>query len=131
MTQNQRKYRRQRIRVEAQGSPHPILWRMSFLLVVSLLLGLYYVGLTSKKERLDKEVRKMKQDVEDVSKQIENACMQLESFKSGRYILSKAEELKLGLGRPSFPGQVKRLRMSDRNRGNSSEDGQVNESAAL
>jgi cell division protein FtsL len=126
LSPNQRKYRRQSLRVERTDASHPVLWRVSLLLLLSLVLGSYYVSLTQRRDNLEKSVRESRQKVAETAKEIENVKVQLESFKRGSYILTKAEELKLGLRQP-FSGQVKRIKLADMGRPSYTEDGFVAE----
>ncbi len=123
---NQRKYRRQSLRVERTDASHPVLWRVSLVLLTALLLGSCYISITAKRDDIEKQVRENRKKVAETAEEIKNVKMQLEWFKRGSYILTKADEMKLGLRQP-FTGQVKRIRLADMGHPNYTEDGFVAE----
>jgi len=121
----QRRYRYRRLEVRAKGKPNPIMWKVGLMLLCFLMLGVYYVWVISTNARLDRDLRRLQKAYSDGCKQLENVRMEMESYKSGHYILTQVQNLNLNL-HPPYPGQVRRVSLEGRqNRADYSEDGLV------
>ena len=121
ITANQRRYRQNKVRVDQENAPHPVLWRVLLLLGIALGIGLYYVGQTKRRDDLQRNYTALEREISGNTKEIDNIRMQLESFKNGRYIMAKVEEKKLGL-RPPLPGQVRRVTLVSSGRAHYADD---------
>lgn len=121
----QRRYRYRRLEVKGKGKPNPIIWKVVPMLGCFLALGVYYVWLISANAQLDRDLRRLQKAYSDGCKQLENVRMEMESYKSGHYILTQVQNMNLNL-HPPYPGQVRRVSLEGRqNRADYSEDGLV------
>jgi hypothetical protein len=96
--------------VEFQGSVtlHRGLWPLAVLVGIALAALLAYVGLRSATEVQQRQLSQLRKEYGISSKEAENLGIELESYKSGSYVLSAVNRLGLGL-RPPYPGQVRRV----------------------
>lgn len=119
----QRRYRSRRLEVRVKDRSNPVMWKIGLLLAVVLVAGVFYVWLISSNERLDRQLHNRQKQLADGMKQLENVRMELESYKSGHYIITQVQNLNLNL-HPPYPGQVRRVSLEGRqNRADYSEDG--------
>jgi hypothetical protein len=123
-----RRYQYRQLNVRARAAPNrasPLAWRFGFMLLCFLLIGLYNVALVSRTEGLERELRKQQKRFSDGCKALENVRMDLESYRSGAYIMAQVQAMNLGLHHP-FPGQVRRVSLDMRaNRAEFTEDGLI------
>ena len=89
ITANQRRYRQNKVRVDQENAPHPVLWRVLLLLGIALGIGLYYVGQTKRRDDLQRNYTALGREISGHTKEIDNIRMQPELFKNGRYIMAK------------------------------------------
>ena len=104
----QRRYRQQRLRSEQEGAPNPIFWRVVLLVSLSFVIGLFFVRQTNNIETLQRKLTTLERSASEGNKEIDNIKMQLESYRSGSYILTKVEASNLKLCAPQA-GQVLRV----------------------
>ena len=105
-----RTYRRHQFRVQLASPWRCCRWYCVGTLVLVLTAALAFVWLRSSHHGLGRELQSLRRDVAIKAKEVENLRMALASYKSGQYVLTAAEHLRLGL-RPPLPGQVRRVRL--------------------
>jgi len=92
-------------------SGHAGLWPTIGLVTLVLLAALAFVGLRSATERQSRRLVELRLEREVRAKERENLRVELETYKSGSYILAAVNRLGLKL-RPPLPGQVRRVSLS-------------------
>ena len=105
--QHDRRYRRYQCRVDTSAAPRGSLCYCAGVLVFLMLVSLTFVWCRSAHGRLDKELQGLRRQFGAKAKEVENMHMEVETYRSGRYVLTAVEKLALGL-RPANPQQVRR-----------------------
>ena len=106
-TQN-RPYRYEALEVDASNETPFNAWRWFVLVFMVLVVLLLFVRLRSSNDALRQRVNSLRRDHDVRSKELENLELEYESYTSGRYVLTAARDMNLGL-RPPEPGQVRRV----------------------
>lgn len=118
--QHDRRYRRYQCRVDTGAAPRGSLCYCAGVLVFLMLVSLVFVWCRSEHARLDKQLQGLRREFGVKAKEVENIRMEVEAYRSGKYVLTAVEQLALGL-RPANPQQVRRVE------GGSSVDGRWRE----
>ena len=101
-----RTYRRHRCRVELSPACGAARWCGMIMLLITLAAALAFVHLRSERQKMGRQLQEMRADFALRAKEIANVSMEVESFKSGKYVFRVVK--RLGLRRP-LPGQVRRI----------------------
>ncbi|MCF7855098.1 MAG: hypothetical protein K9N51_09895 [Candidatus Pacebacteria bacterium] len=94
----------------AQVSRAGVVWRLLVVIIPALAVALAFVWLQSTTEKLEQRLATLRREHELREKQVGNLRIELETYKSGRYIVSAVRRFDLEL-RPPYPGQVRRVSM--------------------
>jgi len=109
--QHDRRYRRYQCRVDTAAAPRGSLCYCAGVLVFLMLVSLMFVWCRSEHARLDKQLQGLRRGFGVKAKKVENMRMEVEAYRSGKYILTAVEQLALGL-RPTNPQQVRRVQLN-------------------
>ena len=101
------------LHVDMHGPRRSRLLPVSLLLLIVLGAGISCVWLRSRTQAVNKEIQKDRRTLGLKKKQLRNRSVELERFKSGEYIFSQVERLRLNI-EPPDPGQVRRVTVRQR-----------------
>jgi hypothetical protein len=103
-----RLYRYETVEFEAPEAMRGMAWKSITLVAIVLVAALAFVWLRSSTERMQRSLAGLRHEHQLRLKELENLRIELETYKSGRYVLSAVNRLGLNL-RPPYPGQVRRV----------------------
>ena len=105
-----RRYRRYDCQVNVDAGNKRFRWHCVALFAVILAGALSYVWLRSEQERLGRDIQGQRSKFAVRTKELVNLRMEMEGYKSGKYILTAVDRLGLELRAP-LPGQVRRVKV--------------------
>lgn len=107
-SRHRRNPRYRRLNTSASANSGRGMIRCAALLLLIVVTGLGTVSLRSRTEALERDAQQARSRLAVQGRQLENLRMKYEAKTDGGYILSKVEELGLGL-QPPLLGQVRRM----------------------
>ena len=122
-----RRFRQQNVQLDMRGNIKTTLAVISILIVMASVTLLGFVWLRSGTEHWKKALSERQREYEVTLKKRDNLRAELETFRSGKYILSAVHHWNLDL-HPPYPGQVRRVSL---NRESQQEDGPLDESLVV
>ncbi len=105
---HERLYRYDTLEVQAPMIMRSGAWQGIVLVFLIASAIMAFVWLRSNTERLQRELVQTRKAHEIQGKTMENLGIELETYKSGRYVLAAVQRFELGL-RPPTHGQVRRV----------------------